>query len=160
MFFLLLPSADPVRGSQSRSYVSTSPSLPHPPPSSQLPPYPPSQHPYLLLSLPLFLLPGSLHPQHPFPYVPHIPPLHMPNPSHPTVQPERNARTKFSYNQFANLVAFGLHVNLARIWPNWLKTKFSPGVSFWLYCILCNFVTELSHPCFPLTCSFVVKCKW
>ena len=51
-----------------------------------------------------------------------------------TVQPERNARTKFSYNQFANLVAFGLHVNLARIWPNWLKTKFSPGVSFWLYC--------------------------
>ena len=52
-----------------------------------------------------------------------------------TVQPERNAQTKFSYNQFANLVAFGLHVNLARSWPNWLKTKFSPGVSFWLYCI-------------------------
>ena len=55
-----------------------------------------------------------------------------------TVQPERNARTKFSYNQFANLVAFGLHVNLARIWPNWLKTKFSPGVSFWLYCMSYN----------------------
>ena len=58
-----------------------------------------------------------------------------------TVQPERNAQTKFSYNQFANLVAFGLHVNLARIWPNWLKTKFSPGVSFWLYCTPCRFST-------------------
>ena len=36
----------------------------------------------------------------------------------PTVQPKRNARTKFSLNQFANFVAFNLHVNLARIWPN------------------------------------------
>ena len=33
----------------------------------------------------------------------------------PTVQPKRNAQTKFSYNQFAHFVAFSLHVNLARI---------------------------------------------
>ena len=32
-----------------------------------------------------------------------------------TVQPKRNAQTKFSCNQFANLVAFSLHVHLARI---------------------------------------------
>ena len=41
--------------------------------------------------------------------------LLMATSSSTTVQPKRNAQTKFSYNQFANLVAFSLHVNLARI---------------------------------------------
>ena len=45
-------------------------------------------------------------------------------------------RLNLVFNQFANLVAFSLHVNLARIGPNWLKTKFSPGISFWLYCTI------------------------
>ena len=69
-----------------------------------------------------------------------------------TVQPERNARTKFSYNQFANLVAFDLHVNLARIWPNWLKTKFSSGVSFWLYCMLHYSILTHPHPSWGWLC--------
>ena len=54
-----------------------------------------------------------------------------------TVQPERNAQIKFSFNQFGMkfLAKFTCKLNATKF-ANWLITKFSSGVSFWLYCIM------------------------